>query len=73
MLSAPPAGYGAPLPVRAPSGFTPSRTQMMEALKLCQNAASSLQFQDSDTAVSQLHQAISVLITPPAQPTEPAQ
>lgn len=41
---------------------------MLEALKLCQDAASALQFQDSDTAVHTLHQALTLLTTPPATP-----
>ena len=40
---------------------------MMEALKVCQGAVAALQFQDADTAVTQLHQALQ-LLTQPAQP-----
>ena len=47
------------------------KPQMMEALKLCQSAVSALQFQDADTAVRTLHQAITLLTTPHARPGMP--
>merc|ERR550514_2284764 len=62
----------APLPTRLPSGYQPSRAQMMEALKLCQSAVASLQFQDADTAVSVMSQALQVL-TPAPPPAAPRQ
>ncbi len=42
---------------------------MLEAMKLCQNAVAALQFQDADTAVNTLQEALTCLTTPPAPPS----
>ena len=46
-------------------GYKPGRAQIMEAMKLCSTAESSLRFQDSDSAVKVLHHALQLLTVPP--------
>ena len=67
-VAPPPAAYAAAPPM---SGYAPGRTQMLEAMKLCQSANSALQFQDADTAINLLHQAM-VVLTQPQPPSLPA-
>lgn len=43
---------------------------MLEALTMCKHAISALQFQDSDTAVHQLNQALLLLTHPPMPSAE---
>jgi len=73
--SALPAAPPTPIPLAPPyapqppvvmpqTSYQPSRPQILEALKLSQSAVSSLQFQDADTAVRCLHQALQILTTP---------
>ena len=60
-----------PQPTRGPS-FKPDRGAMVEAQRLCSSASSALQFQDSDTAVHQLTQALQLLTQPsPIEPPPP--
>lgn len=49
-----------------PTGFKPKPKQIMEASRLCSTAVSALQFQDSDSAVYQLMQALNLLTQPQA-------
>lgn len=60
---APPAYPPTPM---ASSSFRPSTAAMMDAARLCQSAASNLQFQDHTTAVATLYQALQLLTQPPA-------
>ena len=57
----PPPPYAPPLA----TAYKPGRPQVMESMRLCQSAVAALQFQDSDTAVHQLHQALALLTQPP--------
>jgi len=49
----------------SPPGFKPERAQLLEASRLCQSSMNALQFQDSETAVHQLTQALLILTQPP--------
>ncbi|KAL1507191.1 hypothetical protein AB1Y20_008041 [Prymnesium parvum] len=69
---------GQPSPQMTPSamlgavaGFKPSRPAILEAVNVCKAAISALQFQDSDTAVHQLNQAL-ILLTQPPMPSAQA-
>mmetsp|Transcript_2148 Transcript_2148/g.4481 ORF Transcript_2148/g.4481 Transcript_2148/m.4481 type:complete len:327 (-) Transcript_2148:492-1472(-) len=48
-----------------PAGFKAARAQIMEANRLCQSTMNALQFQDCETAVHQLTQALLLLTQPP--------
>ena len=75
--NAPAPPPGAPPPYMAPMApppmgmlpaggrYQPGRPQILEALKLSQGAVSALQFQDVDTAVNVLQQALHMLTQPP--------
>jgi hypothetical protein len=60
---------GTPMMAQVPP-LNPSRPQVMEAIKLCNQAASSLQFQEFETAYLTLQQALTVLTT--QAPTPPS-
>jgi len=53
----------------AQPGFKPERAAILEAMTLCKSALSGLQFQDTDTAVHQLGQALILLTQPPMPST----
>jgi len=46
-------------------GFKPARSEIYEAAQLCKASLNSLQFQDSETAVHNLMQALQLLTQPP--------
>eukprot|EP00965_Chrysotila_dentata_P052566 1744069-Pleurochrysis_carterae.AAC.1 len=52
----------------SPPGFKPQRAQILEAARLCQSSMNNLQFQDSETAVHQLTQALMLLTQPQIAP-----
>uniref|UniRef100_A0A7S0NUH5 Vta1/callose synthase N-terminal domain-containing protein n=1 Tax=Calcidiscus leptoporus TaxID=127549 RepID=A0A7S0NUH5_9EUKA len=48
-----------------PPGFKVERAQLLEASRLCQSSMNALQFQDAETAIHQLTQALLMLTQPP--------
>jgi len=64
----PPAAFQPPPMPQVPPGWQPGRPAILEAMKLCQGAVSALQFQDAETAVHTLYQALQLLTTPTPGP-----
>ena len=70
-IPSPPPATGQPSPpmtLQRVPGYKPQRPQMLEAVTLCKSAISALQFQDSESAVHQLNEAL-ILLTQPPMPT----